>query len=236
MALVSGLLVNGCQISKLLSSPSNAGGSGGGGGGGGGLIVVVPSEVRDSAIAGTTAMRVATLAVSNGGTWAATSSDDWIHLDPATGGAHATLRLSLDPKSLTPGWHSGVVTLQEKGRDVSTTVSVDFKIQQPVLRVDPGSLSYQAPDDHSVFFDTLQVSNGGDGPLVWTVTTARGSSWITLGDTGGTGPGPIAVRTSNVGLSFFGTYRDTIVVTSPGAKSSPKRIPVSLRRKRHGDG
>jgi hypothetical protein len=228
VALVGGLLVNGCQISKLLSSPSQPGGSGGG------LIVVVPSEVRDSAVAGTSAMHMATLAVSNGGSWSATTTDDWIHLNPSSGGPHGTLRLSLDPKSLTPGWHSGVVTLQEQQRDVSTTVSVDFKIQQPVLKVDPANLSYEARDDHSVFYDTLRVTNEGDGPLVWTATIARGSAWIVLADTGGSGPGPLPVRTSNVGLSFFGTYRDTIVVTSPGAKNSPKRIPVSLRRKRHG--
>ena len=234
MALVGGLLVNGCQISKLLSRPSEAGDGGGGGGGGGGIIVVVPSEVRDSAVAGTSTMRVATLAVSNGGQWSATTTADWIHLNPSIGGPHAVLRVSLDPKSLEPGWHSGTVTLQETGRDVSTTVSVDFKIQQPILKVDPDNLDYEAHDDHSVFYDTLRVTNEGDGPLVWTVQTARGSTWITLGDTGATGPGPIPVRASNSGLSYFGTYRDTIIVTAPGAKNSPKRIPVSLRRKRHG--
>lgn len=232
MALVGGLMVNGCQISKLLSRPGEGGA--GGGGGGGGLIVVVPSEVRDSAIAGTTSMRVATLAVSNGGSWSASATDDWIHLNPASGGPHATVRLSLDPKSLTPGWHSGVVTLQEVDSDVSTTVSVDFKIQQPVLKVEPGSFNYEAHDDHSVFNDTLRVTNEGDGPLVWTARTARGSGWIALADTAGDGPGAIPFRVSNAGLSYFGTYRDTIVVTSPGAKNSPKRIPVSLKRRRHG--
>ncbi|MFN2570251.1 MAG: BACON domain-containing protein [Gemmatimonadales bacterium] len=177
-------------------------------------------------------MRVTTLAVT-GGTWSATADGDWIHVTPASGGARTDVRLALDPQTLTPGWHSGVLTVQEKESDLTAVVAVDFKIQQPVLKVEPNDLNYTARNDHSVFNDTLRITNEGDGPLAWTAQKENGSGWLTLADTAGTGPSTIAVRASNEGLSYFGTYRETIIVTSPGAKNSPQRIEVTLRRKRH---
>jgi hypothetical protein len=227
IVLLGGLVVNGCRISKLLSRSSTEGG-------GGGLIVVVPSVVRDSAIAGTNSMRITNLAVSNGGTWSASADDDWMHLTPASGGSRATVRLSLDPKDLERGWHRGVVTVQEhESEAVSTTVEVNFLIQQPILNIKPGDLNFEARNDHSVFNETLQITNDGDGPLVWTATTEHHAGWLTLGDTAGTGPAPLTVRASNEGLSYFGTYKETIIVDSPGAKNSPQRIEVTLRRRRH---
>src|SRR5438874_13040202 len=116
------------------------------------------------------------------------------------------------------------------------TVTVRFRIQQPVLQVKPGSLSYTAGSSNSVFSDTLQVTNGGDGPLVWTATTEHNAGWLTLTNTTGTGVGKIAVRATNEGLSYFGTFKETIIVTAPGAKDSPQRIDVTLRRRKHDDG
>ena len=48
----------------------------------------------------------------------------------------------------------------------------------------------------------------------------------------GTAPGEIPLRVSNAGLTIFGTFRDTIVVEAPGAKNSPGKISLSLRRRR----
>jgi BACON domain-containing protein len=230
LVLLSGLVVNACGISKLLSSPEGAAGSGGG------VIMVIPSLVRDSAIAGTDTMRVTNLAVTNGGGWAAKTNDDWIHLSPTSGGSRATVRLSLDPKDLTPGLHRGTVTLQEQeNEDASATVAVDFLIQQPILAIEPGEFSFRPRTSNEVFQDTVYVTNEGTGPLVWTVTTEHHSGWLTFeSDTSGTAPSVIAIRASNAGQSYFGTYRETLVVSSPGAKGSPKKIEVTMRRK-HGD-
>jgi hypothetical protein len=230
VVLLSGLLVNGCRIGKLLSGPTGENSSGG-------IIVVNPSIVRDSALAGASTMRVTNLAVSNGGTWTATTGNPWIHLSPSSGGSRATVKLSLDPKDLEPGLHQGAVTLQEPEADgASATVAVSFLIQQPVLDVEPGGFSFTAQTSSSVFRDTLQILNVGTGPLVWTATTEHRAGWLTLGDTAGVAPGYIAVRASNEGLAYFGTFRETIIVTATGAKNSPKRIEVTLRRRRHGGG
>jgi hypothetical protein len=229
IVLLGGLFVNGCQISRLLgrSTADGAGGS----------IVVTPPEVDDSALAGETGARVTNLAVSNGGTWFATPGSPWINVSPPRGGPRATVRLSLDPKSLSPGLHLGTVTLQEHdSTGPSATVAVRFRIQQPVLQVKPGSLSFTATTSNSVFDDTLLVTNEGDGPLVWSVTTQNHVGWLTLTNTTGTGRGKIAVRATNEALSYYGTFRETIIVTAPGAKNSPKRIDVTLRRRKNDDG
>ena len=231
LVLLSGLIVSGCGISKLLSSPNGEAGTGGG------VIIVIPSLVRDSAIAGTNTMRVTTLAVTNGGGWSANTDDDWIHLSPASGGSRATVHLSLDPEDLSPGLHRGTVTLQEQeNEDASATVAVDFLIQQPILAIEPKEFEFRPSNSNTVFHDTIYVTNEGTGPLVWSVTTEHHVGWLTFeSDTSGTAPSVIAIRASNAGLSFFGTYRETIIVSSPAAKESPKKIEVTMRRKRGGD-
>jgi len=230
--VLAGVAVNGCQINKLLSSGSDPAG----GPNQNGVIIVVPSLIRDSAIAGANTQRVNNVDVSNGGRWSAVTDDSWIHLSPESGGSRATLKLSLDPKDLDPGMHHGAVTLQEQDdAETRATVSVSFLIQQPVLAVDPKEFNFRPRNSNTVFHDTIYVTNDGTGPLVWSVTTEHHAGWLTFeNDTSGTAPSAIAIRASNSGLSYFGTYRETIIVSSPGAKNSPKRIEVTMRR-RHGD-
>ena len=239
VVLFAGLFVNGCHISRLLSRPTGEGdgsGGSGGAGGGGGAISVSPNEVVDSAVAGESAVRSTNLAVTNGGTWYAKTASTWISVAPDRGGARATVRLSLDPTGLPAGLHIGVVTLQEgDSTGPVARVTVSFRIQQPVLAVKPSTFTFTARTSTDVFNDTLQVTNGGDGPLTWTATTEHGAGWLKLTNTAGTGAGKIALRASNAGLAYFGTFNETIIVTAPGAKNSPQRIDVTLKRRKHGD-
>ena len=238
IVVLSGVAVNGCRISKLLSSSTAPpGDTSRTGPGGGGVIVLVPSVVNDSAIAGTDTMRVTNVAVTNGGSWGATTDDSWIHLSPTSGGPRATLRISLDPKDLSPGVHRGEVTVQEHAdEDTRAKVSVTFRIQQPILELEPERFKFEARNSNTVFYDTLYITNDGTGPLVWTATTERHSRWLRFeSDTTGTAPSALVIRASNEGLSYFGTYRDFIIVSSPGAKESPKKVEVTIRR-RHGGG
>jgi hypothetical protein len=219
-------LVNGCRISKLLSTSAETSHT---------PLVVSPSQVRDSALAGTNIERITDLSVTNSSGWSASSRDPWIGMSPSSGAARGTVRLSLDPKSLSPGMHEGVVTVTENATDGSTvSVDVSFLILQPILSVEPSKLFYEVRTSNAVFNDTLSVTNKGNGPLTWTARVVHDSKWITLGTSAGDGPGKIPVRVTNEGLNFFATYRDTIVVEAPGAKNSPARIAVQIKRK-HGD-
>jgi hypothetical protein len=228
IVLIGGLFVNGCQISRLLSRSAGDSAQG--------TIDVSPRVVVDSALAGQTAPKVSSLAVINGGTWFATTASSWINVNPTRGASHATVRLSLDPQNLTPGLHIGSVTLQKQdSTGPPASVEVRFRIQQPVLVVKPGNFSFTPTSSNSVFDDTLAITNEGDGPLEWTATTANHASWLTLTNVAGAGPGKIAVRATNEGLPSYGTFTETIIVTATGAKNSPARIGVTLRRRKHDD-
>jgi BACON domain-containing protein len=232
IVLLGGLLVNGCRISKLLGRPTEGGEAGGGGGGAG--ISVNPDQIVDSALVGDEAPHNTSLLVTNRGSWFATTLSPWISLTPSRGGARTTVQLSLNPKELSPGLHIGVVTLQENDSSGPTArVTVSLRMQQPVLGVKPSSFTFTARSSGAVFTDTVAVSNDGDGPLKWTATTEHAAGWLKLTNTEGTGTGKIAVRASNAGLAEYGTFRETIIVTAPGAKNSPQRISVTLRRSKH---
>lgn len=220
--LLSGLLVNGCRLNKLLARS----------GGEDGALVVTPPEVKDSALAGTTTSRVANIDVRNAGKWSATPDADWIHVSPTSGGSSTRVRLALDPRGLSAGIHEGLVLVKERsGAGDSVPVTVSFLILQPILGVDPHGFTFTARSGNAVFSDTLRVTNDGTGPLTWSARLARNGSWIQLGDTAGTGVGAIPIRVSNEGLPFFASVRDTIIVEAPGAKNSPARVPVQLKRK-----
>ena len=230
VVLLAGLLVNGCRISKLLGGGRSSSDSGNST-----AFAVTPLEIRDSALVGSTVARTATLDISGGG-WTSTTDNDWIVLRPARSSSHGTARVSLDPKALPPGMHKGAVTLQRmpsgSGPATSAAVAVSFFIQQPILKLSSDGFSYTAKSTEAVFYDTVEVTNAGSGPLTWTAKVEHNSGWITLGATSGNGPGVIPFRIAAAGLTYLGTFRDTVVVEAPGAKNSPGTVGITLRRRR----
>jgi hypothetical protein len=215
-----GMLVNGCRINKLLSRSATDG-----------PLQVSPAQVQDSAVAGATAPRRSRLQVTNSGLWFATNDSPWIGVTPSSGSGYRTVTIDLDPEQLRPGRHVGAVTVSAaEASGPPVVIPVTFTIQQPVLIVDPREISRTTTSASDVFSDTIEVRNGGSGPLVW--TAANKSAWLTLGTVAGVGDGKVSWRMSTSGLAT-GTYRDTIVVVAVGATGSPAKIPVMLRRKKN---
>ena len=196
------------------------------------VLSVTPSEVRDSARAGSHDIRQANVAITNTGagtfTWSASDHADWIRLDPTEGNVPGTLKISLDPDGLDPGVYQGEVTVTatEAADTQLTTIPVTFLVQRPGLSVTPTSIERSANvNSNAVFTETLQVTNSGTGQLSWTATKDR--SWLSLGATSGTGNGTIPVTINTTGLTGA-TYHGDIVVTSAGAIGSPAHISVTL--------
>jgi hypothetical protein len=223
------MLVNSCRINKLLSTPPSEGespppvapGT---------PLQVTPATLRDSALIGTKEQRLSTIQVTNHGSWSAAGDSAWIKVSPQTGRGPEIVSIVLDSDGLKPGSHRGTVTVQAPEAIGSPIdVPVTFVIQQPVLEVRPGSLSHTTESSKAQFFDTLDVRNEGNGPLVWTASNR--SSWLTITTIAGDRPGKLALTMSSAGLRI-GTYRDTVVIVAAGAAGSPVRIPVTLRRKR----
>src|SRR5579859_484148 len=200
------------------------------------VLSVQPTEVRDSARAGSSQVRHAKIAIMNRGTggptltWSAKDQSDWIHLDPSDGAVPDTLTISLDPDGLDPGTYQGDVTVSASDASAAdtqlTTVSVTFLVQRPGLNVSPTTIQHSASmDSNATFTDNLTVSNNGTGALDWTASDDQ--PWITLGATSGSGGGTIPVTINTAGLSG-GTHHGTITITAPGAQGSPAHVAVTL--------
>lgn len=196
-------------------------------------LTVSPTSVRDSARAGSDDVRRIEVELLNGGTgdgeysWEAEDERPWIRVSPRDGTLPDTMVITLDPEDLDPGTHEGTITITAPGMpDSQVTIAVTFIAQRAGLLVTPGSLDYSTNvGSGATFDDTLRISNGGNGPLVWTVRKDR--PWVTLGAVAGAGPGIVPVTINTTGLPA-GTHRDEIVVTAPGASGSPKRIDVTV--------
>jgi hypothetical protein len=196
------------------------------------VLSVTPTEVRDSARAGSNDMRHADVAITSSGvgtfTWSASEHSSWIHLDPHEGDVPATLTISLDPQDLAPGVYEGdvTVTATEASDTQSTTIAVTFFVQRPGLSVSPALIEDSTNvNSNAAFTETLQVTNSGTGQLSWTASGNR--PWLMLGATSGSGNGTIPVTINSTGL-VAGTYHGDIVITAPGATGSPAHVSVTL--------
>jgi hypothetical protein len=196
------------------------------------LLSVAPTEVRDSARAGSHDVRTAEVSINNSGggtlTWSASDRASWIHLDPREGDAPGTLTITLDPEDLGPGVYEGDVTVIARDAVDSqfSTIAVTFLVQKPGLNVTPSSIERSTNvNSNQTFIETLQISNSGTGQLNWTATKQR--PWVTLSATSGTGNSAIQVTINSAGLAG-GIYHDDIVITAPGASGSPDHVAVTL--------
>ena len=198
------------------------------------VLTLSPAEVRDSARAGSTTEREATVEITNTGEgtlkWSATEHSPWLRLAPTGGDVPGSLSITMDPENLDPGvYETEVAVLATSTESADTQVSripVTFVVQRPGLNVSPATIERSTTlNSNESFTETIQVSNSGTGQLTWTASDDK--SWITLGTTSGIGNGSTAVTINSTGLGG-GTYHGTITVTSPGAVGSPAHVAVTL--------
>jgi hypothetical protein len=199
------------------------------------VLAVSPNSVTDSANVGTTATRSTTLNVTNTGsgtlTWstAASPNASWLSIVPSAGSAPGSATLTLTPTGLTAGTYSTtVVVTSPVANNSPINVPVQFFIRQPVLSVTPGTVSDTATLGVSpTKTATLTVANGDGGALAWRDSAAQRSSWLGLSPGSASAPGTITVSLNPANLQA-GTHNDTVIVTSPGAMSSPARVSVQF--------
>ncbi|HEY1389719.1 MAG TPA: protein kinase [Ktedonobacterales bacterium] len=162
--------------------------------------------------------------VKNSGTdpavWHATASVAWLSISPHNGtlapGGTMTLSVAAMPADVTPGNYSALVTVQTSETTIHIPVTASIAAG-PKLKLATTSLTVHGFQCNSA--QSFTVSNSGDMPLSFTVTTSKATA-ITLGkpsgsiDPGGNVTVPFTINCP----AFFADY--TISVTSDGGKGT----------------
>lgn len=200
------------------------------------VLAVTPPALSFNGPLGGPAPPAQDLLVENAGTgtlsFTASSTAAWLAVAPGEGSAPATLSVSVSPDGLLAGRHVASVIVESAGAAGSPAeVAVTYEVlDEPSLGVTPAELGFAAlvggSDPAS---QLLVVRNEGTGRLDYTVTEA--ANWLSVSPGGGAlaagGRTDHGVSVSARGLGV-GTYRETILVTAPGAAGSPKEVPVTL--------
>ncbi|OQX83551.1 hypothetical protein B6D60_10325, partial [candidate division KSB1 bacterium 4484_87] len=128
---------------------------------------------------------------------------------------------------------TGVITIQSND-PATPTVSVDVTAypqcsNNPVLQVNPASMTFSSNQGSNPPSQTFAISNGGNGSFSWTVTDNK--NWISCNPTSGSTTSEtdhVTVSINSSGLTPGQTYTGTITVTAPGAAGSPKTVNVTF--------
>jgi len=200
-------------------------------------IVLSRSEIDSfCALGGTAASQTFTVCNGQGGTLSYTISDDqsWLSCSPATGTATNeidTIVVTFATSGLAAGTYSATITISDPAASpASATITVSLTVSaQPVMSVSSTNISANGLAGMAGPQVPFTINNTGGGAMTYSLSKTQ--SWLTLSSTNGT----VVGETDTIYVSFnatalgFGTYHDTITITSPNASNSPRVIPVTLR-------
>ena len=210
-------LLTSCSVASLFDAPPSK------------VIAVTPPRVVETAPVGDT-MRSSALAILSASRnaapqWTAQHNPDaaWLTLAATGGTAPDTLRLTLDPKDLTPGIYRDTIAIDPSDPGIATVrVPVELHILASAPPPPPPPPPNQPPVASFTFScnglgcDFTSTSSDPDG-------TVASYSW-TFGD-GGTSP----ARNPSHTYSADGSYTVRLTVTdNQGAQSTPASQTVTV--------
>ena len=151
----------------------------------------------------------------------------WLSATISAATSPATITVSANQGSLTPGNYQGAVVVSSTSASNSPQyIAVHLTVAAPTtITATPGSLSFAyvlggtAPVPQS-------VAVASNVPVTITTSVANGA-WLTVTSSTGTTPSTLTAAVNAATLAA-GTYQATISVTSAGASNSPLTIPVTL--------
>ena len=195
---------------------------------------VSPPAILESANAGSTAQRTATLRIesADGATlpWRATKDSAWLTLSLSSGGAPTSLVVTLHSDSLSEDVYQDMIVFTSTQTNDTVRVPVTFDILPPApeLSVTSTSLTDTAFAGSALpHTDTIWIDNTGSLPLTW--SAAVDSGWLTISKaSGGAPPQDTLVVTLTPGSLPPGTHAGTVTVTAPGAIDSLMTVPVTF--------
>ncbi len=169
----------------------------------------------------------ALLSTSDGG--------NWLKVSTSTGLTPASIMVSVDAATLTPGTYTGTVAIYGPGGTPGQqNVSVTFTVMTPnppALSVQPAALTFQGTASGTApRSQTIQISNVGGGTLNWTAAaqTSTSANWLSVSAASGSAtpstPSSLVVQV-NIATLAPGSYNGTVTVSGGG---SAVTVPVYL--------
>ena len=157
----------------------------------------------------------------------APESSPWLKLDNNnTGITPANIEVAVDPTGLQAGTYTGSITLATPGILGSYSVPVTLVITgAPALTVSPSTLLFDGTAGGAQLTKTVSISSSPS--TGYSATVAVGSAWLSISPLTGTTPQTLTVTVSPASLAP-GTYRGSIIFSSPGANSGMQLVGVTL--------
>ncbi|MEP7364362.1 MAG: IPT/TIG domain-containing protein [Acidobacteriota bacterium] len=181
-----------------------------------------------------------TLAISGGSTASplnyqiVVSGGPWLVATPITGTAPTSVKVSVNPTSLTVGTFTGTITVSSVGgstlQTAQTTVTLSIKAAAPALAVAPNpvSLTYIRG---GVVPDPSKITLSTNGALLPYTATSAGGTWLSVSPKSGivfpAFPTDLSVTVSPVNLAA-GTYKGTVTITASQASNKTTTVNVTL--------
>lgn len=196
-------------------------------------IVLSPESFTFTALFGSSNPADQALSITNGGgsvlTWTASQSSTWLSLSQTAGTAPSSTNLSVDISGLAVGDYYDTVVVSSGDATNSpqwATVALHVVNNPPVLSVDPHSLHFEMlKGGANPPCQSVSITNLGAGELDW--SAAKKSTWLSLSSSAGTAPSNLEMCITGSSL-LAGTYRDTVVISSPGTLDAPQSVIVTL--------
>jgi hypothetical protein len=160
--------------------------------------------------------------------WTATSSVPWLVATPKSGTTPATLNVSIRYTGLSPGNHTGTVTIAAPGA-VNSPVVVMVQISafaKDTLLLSPPGLRFYRPTGGSDPPSQTTTILFTRGSVPWQATPVE--PWISVSPgSGNSTPAALNVTVSGQGLPP-GTHRGSVRVVSQGIPGRPQTLSVEL--------
>lgn len=156
------------------------------------------------------------------------ASAGWLSVAPGSAGTPALVAVSVDPRNLAAGTHTGLVVVVaggSQGAVHSIPVSLTIADGPSVLELSRSAVSMSAAAGDTAGHTAMVDVDSTGGPLAFSAV-AYGAGWLSVMASGNITPATLIVSAQPAGLSP-GTYSGLIAVEGPGAQA-PLTVLVNL--------
>ncbi|KAA6458658.1 hypothetical protein DYQ86_19075 [Acidobacteria bacterium AB60] len=163
-----------------------------------------------------------------GFTLAASSSEGWLTVKPATGTTGKPISIAANPAGLAAGTYSGTVVVDCSGAsNCPVPVPVTFTVNPvPTIAVGPELLTFVAKAGDRPPAPQMITTRSSAAPVPYAVTASSTGGWLGVSSSTGITPEPVSVTVNPVGLAA-GPHTGTVTITSKDG-SAPQVVAIAF--------